>query len=273
MAKISSERLIKKYGKNNIQTGKYQKLMNEIISNNSETINRAILRISKQNYDKALKKITTKKQPFIMPKIEDVLPKRSVFMKKSAEHGKFIVDTLKDKLTTDLRQSIEKWTKKPYETYRRQFKLYKKPVVNPEIIDNFEKKIKDTFETYTKKDLKYGVPGNIHNIAVTEIRSNVDEIKYKYAEELLRRNDNLEAWKKWLHYKFLSKKFRPGHREANGQMVKFNEDFKINVYKEIKGQYVFMGVVSCSHPHDSRLPLDQIISCNCGYVIIIRRKD
>lgn len=267
MAKIKSSILIKKYGTTNIRNGKYKALMDDVIANNSESINRAILRITKKNYEDALSKITTRAKPFDMPSIESVLPKRSVFLKKSAEKGQFITDTLKDKLTSDLRQSLAEWVKKPR---TRKF-FSRKDKLDAGIINDFQNRIMDTFTSYTKRDKKYGVPSNIRNIAVTEIRSNINEIKYAYTDRLLKNNVNLEAKKRWRHNKRLSKKYRFGHFQANGQTVNMNEDFVINTYKEIKGQLHFAGVVRCSHPHDSRLPLSEIISCSCDYDIIIKK--
>ena len=193
-------------------------------------------------------------------------------MRKGAENGRFIVDTLKDRLTKDLRQAVKEWSKKPYVQIKGKKLKYRKDVINPEIIKKFQMNIRNTFETYTKKDSKYGVPSNIHNIAVTEVRSNIDEIKYKYTERLLQRNDDLEAWKRWKHNRRLSKKYRFGHMMADGQTVKINEEFAINTYKEVKGFLYPTGVVRCRYPHDPRLPLKEIVGCNCEYEIIIKIK-
>jgi len=269
MAKIKSERLIKKYGTDNIHAGKYQDLMTEVLANNNEAISRAILRQSKSNWIDGLKSITTKEKQFILPDISDVLPKRSVFVSKSAQSGKFIIDTLKDRLTNDLRTSIQDYLKKPYV---RRFGIFKRDRINPDIIKDFQNKIKGTFEGYTKKDPRYGVPGNIRNIAVTEVRSAVDTIKYSYGQTLLQKNKDLEAFKIWIHNDRLSKVNRRGHKEADRQRVGWDEDFIINAYKKVKGKLYFVGKIRTPHPHHQSMPLDEKIGCSCDYEIMIRRK-
>jgi hypothetical protein len=272
MAKIKSDRLIKKYGKTNIRNGKYQALMNEVLANNNEAISRAILRQSRSSWDKGLKKITTKEKQFIMPSLQDVLPKRSVFASKSAESGKFIMDTLKDRLTKDLRTTLDTFTEKTGEQryIRRRGKLA--GTINPKVIKDFQKSIRGTFENYRKIDPKYGMPSNIHNIAVTEVRTVVNNAKRAYTETLLRKNKDLEAKKKWRHNKSLSREPRRGHQEADGQEVGFNEMFVLNTYKMVKGKRIYTGKIQCQHPHSEELPLDEKVSCNCGYYIIVRRK-
>ena len=271
--KIKSDRLIKKYGKTNLCNERYQALMNEIITNNNEAISRAILRQSKSNWDSGLKKITTKEKQFIMPSVENVLPKRSIFVNKGAEHGKFIVDTLKDRLTKDLRESLNQFTAKTGEQRYITRRGKRAGLINPKVVKDFRNAITNTFENYTKKDPKYGVPSNIRNIAVTEVRSTIDTMKYKYGETLLEKNKDLEAWKVWRHNPNLSKEYRKGHHEADGQRVKFNQDFIIRDYKKIKGKDVYQGTVRMQYPHAQGIPLDQLIGCNCDYYIIVIRKN
>jgi hypothetical protein len=272
MAKIKSDRLIKKYGTNNIHTGKYQELMNEVLANNQEAISRAILRQSRVSWDKGLKKITTKEKQFIMPSIEEVLPKRSIFVNKSAESGKFILDTLKDRLTKDLRSTLDTFTEKTGEQryIRRRGKLA--GTINPKVINDFQKSIRNTFENYRKTDPKYGMPTNIHNIAVTEVRTTINNAKRLYTETLLRKNKDLKARKKWRHNASLSKEERRGHAEADGQEVGFNELFTINTYRKVKGKLIYTGKVQCQHPHSDDLDIGEKCGCNCDYYIIVRRK-
>jgi hypothetical protein len=272
MAKIKSDRLIKKYGTNNIHTGKYQELMNEVLANNQEAISRAILRQSRVSWDKGLKKITTKEKQFIMPSLEEVLPKRSIFVNKSAESGKFILDTLKDRLTKDLRSTLDTFTEKTGEQryIRRRGKLA--GTINPKVINDFQKSIRNTFENYRKTDPKYGMPTNIHNIAVTEVRTTINNAKRLYTETLLRKNKDLKARKKWRHNASLSKEERRGHAEADGQEVGFNELFTINTYRKVKGKLIYTGKVQCQHPHSDDLDIGEKCGCNCDYYIIVRRK-
>ena len=111
MAKIHLDRLKEKYG-DNVSGENYKELMSEIIANNHENIQRATARLSKDHYEKAAAKIkrSTAKQ-IAVPSLEEVLPKRSVYLRKGAEQGQMIADALRDKLTNDLRETVKDYLK------------------------------------------------------------------------------------------------------------------------------------------------------------------
>ncbi len=250
MPTIFYNRLQKKYGDQLLKGKKYKAMLDEIIANNNEKIARATLRISKENYNKSLKKISVEKRKFVkLPDISDVLPKRSVFTIKSAEQGKIISTTLKDKINKDLRQTLEEFKTLERQRGRGVSKM------NPELVNVFQKKLKETFEEYTKKDKITGVPPQIRNIAVTEMRSTVDEIKEAYNKNLLKKNPGMKMIKEWIHNKSLSRKFRETHAARNTKKEVVNEFFQV---PREDGGFDLM-----QRPHDPNAPLEQIIGCSC----------
>lgn len=270
MAKIHIDRLKKKY--KNIKGDTYQEIVSKIIDQNTTNINNKISRLNKAEWEKGLKKITTKEKRFVLPDITDVLPARTIQARKTAEKGKLITQTLHDRLTKNLRNAITDFsirTGQPAFIKRRGVTAGR---INPDLIKEFEKNITQTFKTYTKRDKILGVPKNIHSIAVTEVRSSISEIKDKYTEKIIEKNPDVQAQKKWIHNKSLSHEPRKGHMQINGQTVKYNELFKVPRYKIIKGKKTLVGHTMMKHPHDPNAPLDQIVSCNCDTDIIISRK-
>lgn len=256
MASSFFKRLKDKYGSDNIKGKKYRSMMKEIIAFNSEKISNAVARLSNANYQDKVKKLSTKKSELVkLPVLSDVLPKRSVHLIKGAEQGNIISDTLRNKLEKDLRETLASYDKKgiPRMEIQRGKTTGK---INPKLIKEFQSKITDTFEAYTKRDKKTGVPPNVKNIAVTEIRSTVNTIKANYNREVLKKNPGAVIEKEWLHNRQLSKKPRQSHIAMHGKTVLLDELFR--VAREDGG-----GVDLMDRPHDPKAPAEQVIGCNC----------
>jgi len=273
MAKFHLDRLQKKYKNIPVKGETYQKLINEIIAHQSERITRKIAKVDKADWEKSLRKIKPKEK-VLVPSVESVLPKQSIFIRKGAERGELLRDTLRDRLTGDLRGAIEVWSeRKEGPLITRIFRKGRSiDAINPKLIKNFEKNIKTTFDGYTKKDPEFGMPANIHTIAVTEVRSTVNEIKGEYAARVLEKNPDVEITKEWRHNKSLSKEGRPGHIKINGTKVGQKEKFHVERYTKKRGKWVMIGITLMKYPHDPDAPPDQVIGCNCDYVIRIRKK-
>lgn len=267
MAKFHLDRLRRRYG----FTGKkYGDLMEKIISNNVESVSRAVSRISNDNYKKQFKKYRTKERRFVLPNIQEVIPKRSVFTRKGAERGVLLTDTLKTELDKQLRSILT------------DFKSRKRPVfirrtgkergrINPQVIGEFEKRIVQTFTNYTKKDKRYGIPSNVHTIAVTEVRSAVSDIKELYNQTLLAKNrDKLKMFKRWIHNRSFSKEPRPHHQQMDGRTIEGSKQFAVRHKVKRKGRWVQIGWTRMMRPHDPTAPADQVISCNCDLDYLMR---
>lgn len=148
-------------------------------------------------------------------------------VRKGAEDGKMITDTLRDILTRGLRKAI---TDNPNDTEKA--------------IAQMQSHIKDTFTTYTTSHAKM--------IAVTEVRSSVDLSKAEYVRELVARNPNkLRITKRWIHHDHLVKVPRLTHKAIDGEKVLFNQPFSIGLM----------------YPHDPNAPASEVIGCQCGYQV------
>lgn len=270
MAKLHLDRLKEKYP-DQVSGANYRDLMEEIISSNHENIHRAIGRVQSDHWGKQAAKIkrSTSKQ-ISVPGLEDVLPKRSVFLRKGSEQGQMISDSLRDQLTSNLRESVKEYLKegKGSMQYKRGEERGR---IRPELIDRLQASLTNTFEGYTKPDAT-GVPPNIRTIAETEARSAISDIKHQWAEKLQEQNQGkIQTVKIWRHHPSLSKRPRPGHRMIDGQERPINVPFKVpelsrsRMFGVSLGGYVYM-----MHPHDPTAPADQVIGCHCEVDYITR---
>jgi len=259
MASSFFRRLVEKFGDADLTGSRYQSLISKILAHNNEKIGRAIGRLSKKNYKKSVQKLSKEKAKTVkLPDVSDVLPKRSVFIIKGAEQGQIISNTLRDRLQRDLRNTLKDFEA----TGQGKMEIQRGKAtgkINPKLIDMFQNKIQDVFTGYTKKDPRTGIPRQVKNIAVTETRSTINTIKKEYNQELLKRNPDMVMTKTWLHNRRLSKKPRQEHIDMNGITVNFNDKFKV---ASATGGFDLM-----DRPHDPDAPAEQVIGCNCDYVV------
>lgn len=272
MAKVHLDRLKKKYGAENITGKSYQEIVELIIDQNTTNIKNKILRMNAEQWSRALKKVTPKEKRFVLPDISDVLPKRAVSARKAAEKGQLISDTLRDRLTKDLRNTLTAFTTatgKPAMTRQAGATAGR---INPELINFFQQKITKTFKNYTKKDPKIGMPKNLQSTAVTEVRSSINQIKAEYSDQLINKNPDILLKKKWVQNRSLAEEPRKGHNDVDGKVVLKDEKFKVPLYKTTKGIKKKVGFTMMRFPHDPTAPPEQVISCHCDYDIIISRR-
>lgn len=263
MARIFIKRLTKKYGKTNLTGKKYQALISEILAHNNEKVGNAVSRLSKDNYEDQLKRLKKNRAATVkLPDISEVLPKRSVFLVKAAQSGQAISDTLRASLESNLRNVLKEHTGagKPKMEIQRGKTTGK---MNTELIDKFQKSMIKTYESRTRKDPSLGVPGNVKQIAITEVRSVVSSIKRNYNENLLKSNPNLEMTKTWLQNRKLAMKPRRSHREQNGKTILMNEFFQVE--REQAGGYDYM-----HGPYDPTAAAENTIGCNCDIIYKVR---
>jgi hypothetical protein len=254
MGRIELNRLRKKY---NYTSGEYKKLVQRIILDNSTAIQNKVSKISEEDLSKAAKRIATKEKKMIIPK--DLKVPRGLNVKKAVERGTLMTDELRNRISSKLRKSLNQFTPKTGETTFVRRRGKKAGTINPKLISEFENDIIGVFENYTRKDSKYGVPSNVHSIAVTEFRSAVNEMKFRYMSTFMDNNPGFQVRKEWIHNKSLSKKPREHHMAMNKRSVSFNESFILS-----------NGVV-LRYPHDPEAPVKEVISCNCDYQIYINR--
>ena len=273
MAKIHLKRLEEKY---DVQPGelrgeRLREVMGEIIASNNENISRATGRISRANYDKQARKIRKKGKRVILPSVEEVLPKRSVFVRKAAQEGNIITDRLRDALTKNLRETLADFKTKTGEQAFIRRRGAQAGTINPAVIAEFRKAITKTYEGYTKRDPSIGVPKNIRAITVTEIRSTVDAMKHEYNTQLIRRNPNIRMQKRWIQNRSLSIEPREDHAAVDGTRVDFGEPFRVPLTRKKNG-VLTRTITLMQYPHDPTAPAEQVINCSCEAEYIARVK-
>jgi hypothetical protein len=253
MGKIHISRLKKRYG----DFTDLKDLMSKIIDKNSRDITKAVVKQSGENIEKENRRVTGKEKAINLPTMDEVYSK-AVHLRKAGERGKLMTDNLRDKLTENLRDILKQ------DKYMRTRGTLA-GTMKDEAIKEFQDSIKATFENYIKVDPSYGVPANIRNIAVTEMRVVTNNTKHEYVNQILSKNENVDVWKTWRHNRGLSKVPRPAHQEMNGVKVHFNENFTFYDKKTKK-------LVSTPYPHHPSLSADESIGCSCEVVYTIERK-
>jgi len=219
--RLTLKKLAKKYGVD-IKGATYAQVVQEIVQDN-------VARASKKMGDLSNRRMKKAFADSIENGIVDLpayaIP--NVTVRKGADDGKMITDTLRDTLTRGLRQAI---LENPNDTEKA--------------IAQMQQSVKDTFNTYTTSHAKM--------IAVTEVRSSVDLSKAEYVKELIARNPNrLRVTKKWIHHDHLVKIPRPTHKAIDGEKVLFDQPFSIGLM----------------YPHDPSAPASEVIGCQCGYQV------
>ena len=219
--RITLKKLAKKYGVD-VEGATYTKVVQEIINENVARASKKMSSLSNRRMKQAF-------ADSIKDGVVD-LPAYAISnltVRKGAEDGKMITDTLRDVLTRGLRKAI---TDNPNDTEKA--------------IAQMQSHIKDTFTNYTTSHAKM--------IAVTEVRSSVDLSKAEYVRELIARNPNkLRVTKKWIHHDHLVKVPRLTHKAIDGEKVLFNQPFSIGLM----------------YPHDPNAPASEVIGCQCGYQV------
>lgn len=258
MAKPHVERLAKKYPRP-MAGANYRGLMEEIIAANHEGIQGAVARVKRDEFGRALARIkrSTTKQ-IAIPDLAEVLPKRSIFLRKGAEQGRVLTETLRDRLTSDLRESVADFLKTgkgsmQYKTGERRGEI------NPELVTQLRKKMSETFSGYRKAG-PGGIPKNIQVIADTEARSAISDIKHSWAVRLEETNPGkVRVMKTWRAHPRLSKIPRGTHGRISGQKRPLGIPFLVPTGDKRRPG----GVDLMQHPHDPAAPAEQVISCHC----------
>ena len=252
--------------------GSYRKLMREIVAHNSQSIAGSVGQLSDAHFKRTQARFTKTWGVVNLPHIAETLPGPEVFIRKGAERGKLLSDSLRDGLAQDLREAMEQFHTKtglPGYLYRRG---KRKSQMDPQLVELFKFKITRRFKEYTKVDPEIGVPTNIEGIALTETRSVVDDVKHRYMERLMDQNPRMRARKKWIHHPTMSKtEPRPGHAAMNGKEIAMDDLFEVPVYIKEKGRWVRTGEITLmAHPHDVHGWPEEVISCHCEARYIAR---
>ena len=268
MANVYLDRIRKRTGYHNEVL---EDFMDKLIAEQNESIAKKIAKLSRDHYAEQLEKLPSRATKWALPNVDDVLPKKSVFIKKAAEQGKLIRDTLRSRLSSDLQAALAEHT-----AGGGQKMVYtkgkKKGRINQALVNKFEKAITGTFEGYVKRNPELGYPTNVHNIAVTETRSTINQIKSEYVDKLMKKNSGISVTKIWRHNSIAAVP-RHGHQEVNGTVKDWGRMFSVPVYHKKGGRWVKIRTDRMDRPHDPDARPDQIIGCNCDieYRIKVKR--
>lgn len=240
-------------------TGKrYGSLIKKILVENKKVIATSILEQDKKRFEKNLRDLLpkTEKQKVIrMPDISNVIRKSNVII-KAADNGELMNQSRREDMRKILKDVI--LSKKVDTT---------KGVVNNSIVKEVESKFKDYFENYTKNSPPYGVPKNLHNIAVTETRSLLNNVRHEYMSKVndTAKQEGFEMFKTWIHNNSLSKQPRSNHGVLDGVMLPMDAQFHLVGSKDKKHYYI-------DSPHDYSLPPEEVITCNCDVVYRMKKR-
>jgi hypothetical protein len=270
MGKIHLDRLRKRHGWTG---GKYRQLMQKILAANDLSIANAVGRVKVGRMKATVARMGPKWRTLALPALGEVLPKRSVFIRKGADNGTLLADDLRDRLTKNLRDAMKEMETKTGRPGYVKLTGPAKGRISEDFVNGFEAKIRETFEGYTKVDPNIGVPPNVRAIAITECRGTVNTIKHSYFERLAEKNPGIEVRKRWKHNPQLSlKEPRPGHAEMDGKEIEIDDLFEVPAFEKVGGKWEPTGAITLmAHPHDSHAGPEEVISCHCDADYVARR--
>lgn len=249
------DKLKKRYG---ITGGTYQDLISKILQENAKVIHKHVVSVNDDHYKKVATRFNKKSaKRFVVPDIFDEIPDSGLQLRKSAEKGQLISDTLKDDLRNNLREVLDLKTGVTGQSKLITQTNKKAGTINNHLIDLYEKKITETFANYIKDDPNAKMPSNIKTIATTEVRSAVHDVQHSYVTELTKRNPTLRIFKKWIHNPNLSI-VQPRDNHAKLGRLKAIPLEQNYIFQTDKGK-----TVSASRPHDPSLPPEEVIGCHC----------
>jgi hypothetical protein len=235
--------LLEKYAKKG-KRPTYAELIQEITAHNTEKIARTLGRISETRYRRAADRALGK-GILELPPWEEVMKPQAYFLRKAKDSGAVITDTLRRRLTGNLRDEMS--TMEPGSR------------MSPEVIDRIEKRMRETLGAYTKS--QGGAPPNARMIATLEARTAFNETKYEYAKKMaLVNSDRVAMRKRWIHNQHLVRQARPSHVKMHGKSVGFYEAFVVDEPT---------GWVQMMFPHDPMAPISSTAGCQCDYDIEI----
>jgi hypothetical protein len=256
MAKVNLDRIEQRYG---WKGAKYQELMTWILAENHKTTQATTGRKLARFFTDRIARAKT--GGVITPKIADILSVDSVYIRKGAERGTLLVDTLRAELNTQIKAALNKHIGSG-EQIMQTMPGGKPARIKPQLVAKFKDAISDTFSGY----MKGAIPANIQTIATTEIYSAISEVRHTYALRMAEMNPGrIRTLKRWSHSRRHNRVARIGHRTIDGATVLLNQGFQVPRYKN--GKKIETTIMQ--YPHDYTAPADQVINCECECQYIV----
>lgn len=268
MPKLDLSALAKKYGIGPGEaTGRnYRQLMKVVTAHETENVARGIATRSDKAYKAQLENLGEQYRDIIrFPDFRDVIPKKSIYLRKAAQDGDIIADTLRDRLTQKIRDALSEKSK----TGRLLF-VGTDGRVSQSAVKRLRAEMSGVYKWYTGRRGKKGqLPSNLDAIATTEIRSAADAAKEKYNRLFLENNAGIGTMrKKWMQNRSLSHEPRPAHTYMHGRVVKMDEQFNVPIMVKRKGRWVRRGWEKMDHPHAAGASPESVINCFPGDEIV-----
>lgn len=236
---------------------KYRTLIKKILVENQEKIAESVLTTDKKRLANNIKEMLpkTKRGKIVkLPNVSNVI-RRSSSIIKAADNGELMSDSRRD----DMRKIIKSiLLDKKIDT--------RQGTVKPSILKEVESKLGEYFETYTKNSPPYGVPKNLYNIAVTETRSFINNVKKEYMNKVSDdiAKDGFRVQKYWKHNTaMVRKKPRKNHLAMNNKPADKNGFFEFIDFSGRK--------IKIENPHDIKLQPEDTITCHCEVIYRIVR--
>ena len=263
MAKLDFVALAKKYkiGPGEATGKKYRALMKAVTAHETENVAQGIVGKSNSAYKRQLANLGEQYQDIIrFPGFQDVMPKRGIYLRKAAQDGDMISNTLRDKLTNKLRAALSEKDK----SGRLKF-IGPDGRVSPKAVKRLRSEMAGVYKWYTGRRGKKGeLPSNLEAIATTEIRSAADAAKAKYNELFAEHNSDIgRMTKTWRQNRSLSHEPRPAHTYVHGRTVKMSELFNVPIMVKRKGRWIRKGWEKMAHPHAAGASPESTINCHC----------
>ena len=239
---------------------RYQDMAQEMFHLNISDINLKVGQRSVQNWGRILSKPSMPQRKYIIPEYSEMIPTKHEVKTRSRGQVQEISNTLRIALTDKLREAVNTFK----ERHKEPTIIKKK--INGKLEREFEEGIRDVFHSYTKKNPSFGMPSNVHAIAITELRTSIETIKKRVAASIRDANPGLAPKKRWKHNAHLSKNpenIREGHRMINGKTIGMDEYFDVPLFIKVEGMNWRVGSTPMLHPHDINAPASQVISCHC----------
>lgn len=264
MARVHLDRLKQRYGWTG---GKYRGLMRKILAENGRSLGEAVGRLNETAIRRQAAGLGKKFVVVNLPKIEQAIPGPDVFFRKGAERGKLMADSLRERLAQDLRDTMSAFrTKTGLPGYVRR-RGREKGHIHPDLARELEARIVRTFDGYSRVDPEIGVPRNVRAIAITEAKSVVNDVKFRYFHRLFEANPKMRMRKRWVHHPSMSKHPRPGHAAMHGREIDMDDMFEV---PQFEGGARTGRVTLMSHPHDEQAGPEDVINCNCDMDYLAR---
>jgi len=236
--RLTLKRLAREYGLP-LSGLSYQRLVSRIVEDNVRRASEAAARVSGLRYRRALKPALDS-GALSLPAYAVGIPT----LRKAAESGRAISDTLRDSLTRSLRAAMEAHPDDPEAAIREM-----------------QSAVSSAMSPYASRaGDPTSPPAHVRTIAVTEVRSALDLARWEYARRFVQENPGASAVKVWRHNGHLVRDPRPHHRAADGQSVPLAEPFRLAAPE---------GALQAMHPHDPALPAREVVGCQCSYDVTV----